>query len=418
MSAPTASAPAEAAAVVPLRANREFRLLWVGQALSDFGSGLSFIVLPLVLLAAGYSTSAAGVLGTATLLTAMAVRIPAGYLSDRFDQRRLMALCDLAGLLLVGAVAVCVLVGSMPIALALAAVIGTQAASEVFRPSQNVVIRRIIPTDQLGRAVSLNQARAYAAAIVAPAAAGFLFAFSPGVPFAVDAATFGVSALCIVALARSRVAGPRVVRDGEQERFSSRVTAGLRHMVRDRFLRSVSAYCTLVNLVFQTLVYALILGVGRTSGGAATVGIVMSSAAVTGLAGSLVAPLVQRRLRFQWLMATGPVVSAVLLGVAWKTGSPIAFGGAFAALCMLTPLVGVVLSTVMATAAPEAIYGRVTTAFGFTAEVLQPTGPLLAGLLLARTSLSGTAALLAGAYAVLAVMALSLPAPPAVPAGD
>ena len=41
---------APSAAREPLRANRSFRLLWLGQALSDLGSGMTFVALPLVLL--------------------------------------------------------------------------------------------------------------------------------------------------------------------------------------------------------------------------------------------------------------------------------------------------------------------------------------------------------------------------------
>ncbi|HEY5835761.1 MFS transporter [Streptomyces sp.] len=409
MSVPTTATPAKAGPAA-LRTNRDFRLLWVGQALSDFGSGMSYIVLPLVLLAAGYSTALAGVIGTATLLTSMVVRIPAGYLSDRCDPRTLMIASDLVSLVLVASVAGFVAGGRLPIAPALVAVVGSQVAFEVFRPSQNVLVRRIVPKDQLGKAVALNQARAYGAAVAAPSAAGFLFALSPSVPFTVDAATFAVSLGCVACVARSRTTGGRGTGGGEGG-FLRRVTAGLRHLVRDPFLRTSSVYFALLNLVFQALVYALILGVGRTSGGASAVGVAMSSAAVTGLAGSLLAPLAQRRLSLPLVLAAGPAVSALCLVTAWRTGSTIAFVAAFAALCLLTPVIGAVLSTVMAKAAPEAIYGRVTTAFGFSTELLQPTGPLLAGLLLAELSMPSVAAVLAAVFGALAAVALFLPAP-------
>ncbi|WP_163569738.1 MFS transporter [Fodinicola feengrottensis] len=92
------------ATTVPLRRNnRQFRLLWIGQALSDFGSSMTSLAVPLALLAAGYSPSAAGIIGTAMLIVGLAVRVPAGYLADRWDQRRLMLGCDLARLVAVAA---------------------------------------------------------------------------------------------------------------------------------------------------------------------------------------------------------------------------------------------------------------------------------------------------------------------------
>ncbi|MFE5142345.1 MFS transporter [Streptomyces fagopyri] len=458
---PTASGAAPA--VVPLRANREFRLLWVGQALSDFGTAMTSLVLPLVLLRSGYSTSATSTIGTAVLVTAMVLRMPAGYLTDHYSHRRLMLVADLARLVTVGAVAVWTYLDRLPIAMAVITVVVAQVGVELFRPSQNATVRRVVPTVQLGTAISLNQARAYAAGIVAPAVAGLLIAASLWLPFAIDAATYAVSALCVLALYRplrraeavrradrdaktdagagaeegagdtgettpGRADPAREAEDSEEavlahmsgtaakpaprERFLPRLTAGLRYVVRNPFLRTIAGLAAGENFAFQALAYALLLGIGREHHGAAAVGLAMSAAAVTGLTGSLIAPFLQRRLRMQTVMASGPALAGVMLAVAWYTGSGIAFAAGYSALCLLTPVNGAVFGTILATTVPENIYGRTTTALGFIAEILQPLGPLAAGLLLSYLSLSGTAALFALAFALLAALALLMPSPP------
>ncbi|MEV5954467.1 MFS transporter [Streptomyces sp. NPDC051987] len=452
-----------APAVVPLRANREFRLLWVGQALSDFGTAMTSLVLPLVLLRSGYSTSATSTIGTAVLVTAMVLRMPAGYLTDHYSHRRLMLVADLARLVTVGAVAVWTYLDRLPIAMAVITVVVAQVGVELFRPSQNATVRKVVPAVQLGTAISLNQARAYAAGIVAPAVAGLLIAASLWLPFAIDAATYAVSALCVLALyhplrraeaarradgdartdtgagAEERAEGTgerapggadsaREAEDSEEavlahmsgtgakapprERFLPRLTAGLRYVVRNPFLRTIAGLAAGENFAFQALAYALLLGIGREHDGAAAVGLAMSAAAVTGLTGSLIAPFLQRRLRMQTVMASGPALAAAMLAVAWYTDSGIAFAAGYSALCLLTPVNGAVFGTILATTVPENIYGRTTTALGFTAEILQPLGPLAAGLLLAYFSLSGTAALFALAFALLAALALLMPSPP------
>ncbi|MFJ5644984.1 MFS transporter [Streptomyces sp. NPDC093223] len=455
----TPAASGAAPAVVPLRANREFRLLWVGQALSDFGTAMTSLVLPLVLLRSGYSTSATSVIGTAVLVTAMVLRMPAGYLTDHYSHRRLMLVADLARLVTVGAVAVWTYLDRLPIAMAVITVVVAQVGVELFRPSQNATVRRVVPAVQLGTAISLNQARAYAAGIVAPAVAGLLIAASLWLPFAIDAATYAVSALCVLALyrpLRRAEAARRADRDaragagegaggtGEttpggadpardaadseeavlahmsgagatsepRERFLPRLTAGLRYVVRNPFLRTVAGLAAGENFAFQALAYALLLGIGREHDGAAAVGLAMSAAAITGLTGSLIAPFLQRRLRMQTVMASGPALAGVLLAVAWYTDSGIAFAAGYSALCLLTPVNGAVFGTILATTVPENIYGRTTTALGFVAEILQPLGPLAAGLLLSYLSLSGTAALFALAFALLAALALLMPSPP------
>jgi hypothetical protein len=187
----------------------------------------------------------------------------------------------------------------------------------------------------------------------------------------------------------------------------------MRYVVASPFLRALALIAAGQNFLYQALAYALLLGIGREHGGAAAVGLAMSSAAVAGLTGSLIAPFLQRRLRMQTVMAAGPAVACVLLAAAWATGSPVALATGYSALCLLTPVNGAVFGTILATSVPEEIYGRTTTALGFTAEILQPLGPLAAGLLLASLSLSGIAAVFAVAFAALAGLSLLLP--PAAP---
>jgi hypothetical protein len=415
----------------PLRANRDFRLLWIGQALSDFGSSMVFIVLPIVLLSGGYSSSAAGTVGTVMLITALLARMPGGYVADRYRHRTLMLTADLARCAVFGVVTVWTVFGQLPLGMAVVAVIVAQLGAELFKPSQSAVVRLVVPREQLPTAVSLNQARGYAAEIAAPAAAGLLIAVSLGLPFAVETFAFAVSAVCVYLLSpvarASRAATPESSAmsaggkaaggkaagvDGAEEPFVRRLTAGLRYVVAHRFLRALALLATGLNFLYQALVYALIIGFAQGDGGSTAVGAAMSVAAVTGLVGALTAPFLQRRLRIQVLVAAGPGISALLLAVAWHTGSDVAFAASLAAMCLLTPVIGAALGVLMVTLVPREIFGRTAAAIGFVAELLQPLGPLAAGLLLAALPMSGVAAVFACGFAVLAVIALFLPTPP------
>lgn len=401
----------EAIVETPLRRNREFRLLWIGQALSDFGSAMAGLALPLVLLAAGYGPAEAGLIGTVILVVGLAVRVPSGYLADRYDPRALMLWCDLARLAVAAVATVWLLAGRLPLWVALVVVIVSSVALETFRPSQNKVVRRVVPVDQLSHAVSLNQARMYGASIAAPAVAGVLLAVAPWLPFAADAVTFGISALCVVMLSRSVAPVTAPVAAPVREKFWPQVTAGWRYVVRDRFLRTMSIYFAVLNVLFSALSYALILGAATQPGGAAAVGVAMSSAAAAGLAGSLIVPYVARRLSMRVVLMAGPVLSAALLVLVWSGGGTIPFVAAFSGLCLLTPLIGAVLATIMAKVVPEEIYGRVTAATGFAAQLLQPFGPWVAGLVLAHLTFGATAGLFALCFGALAVLALLVPTP-------
>ncbi|HSR22070.1 MAG TPA: MFS transporter, partial [Candidatus Eisenbacteria bacterium] len=77
----------EAAAGSPLRANRDFQLLWSGQAVSVLGSRISAIAYPLLVLGVSGSPAAAGVVGFVGGLPYILFQLPAGAVADRVDRR-------------------------------------------------------------------------------------------------------------------------------------------------------------------------------------------------------------------------------------------------------------------------------------------------------------------------------------------
>src|SRR5581483_2375803 len=107
-----------------LRSNRNFRLLWIGQILSDVGTQIGTLAYPLLVLALTHSALLAGAVGAAAAAAAFAVRLPAGALSDRLDRRRTMVVADGIRALALGALAALVLAHtiSWPVVLAVAIV--------------------------------------------------------------------------------------------------------------------------------------------------------------------------------------------------------------------------------------------------------------------------------------------------------
>ncbi|MHB1527359.1 MAG: MFS transporter [Candidatus Dormibacteria bacterium] len=93
----------------PLRRNRNFQLLWVGQSLSALGSNVSDLAYPLLVLALTRSPLKAGLVGTFYLMAQMAFRLPAGAIADRVNRRALMLASDLVRLLALGGLGVAVL---------------------------------------------------------------------------------------------------------------------------------------------------------------------------------------------------------------------------------------------------------------------------------------------------------------------
>src|SRR5829696_5538461 len=87
------SAKAEAPPI-PLRHNRDFRLLWIGQAVSALGSNISLTAYPLLVLALTGSAASAGLVGFLAALPYALLQLPAGAYVDRWDRRRVMLISD------------------------------------------------------------------------------------------------------------------------------------------------------------------------------------------------------------------------------------------------------------------------------------------------------------------------------------
>src|SRR5205807_8759301 len=83
--------------LTPLRRNRDFLLLQVGQLLSTFGAAMSAIAYPLLALALTGSAAKAGYAGAIQLAPVVLLGPGAGVAAGRFDRRKLMIASDVAG---------------------------------------------------------------------------------------------------------------------------------------------------------------------------------------------------------------------------------------------------------------------------------------------------------------------------------
>jgi MFS family permease len=91
--------------------NRDFMLLWTGEALSQLGSQASTVAFPLLVLALTGSPAKAGIVGLAKWLPLAVTALPAGLAADRFDRKRLMMVSDGVRALLLASIPVALWLG-------------------------------------------------------------------------------------------------------------------------------------------------------------------------------------------------------------------------------------------------------------------------------------------------------------------
>ena len=136
---------------VPLRRNRDFQLLWGGQAVSLLGSQTSKIAYPLLVLALTGSPANAGVAGFAALLGNLLFPLPAGGLAGRHDRKRIMIACDAIRLVAVGSIAVAGWVAQITYVQVLVAGFAEGAATVFFSLAQRAALPMLVHPSQRSR---------------------------------------------------------------------------------------------------------------------------------------------------------------------------------------------------------------------------------------------------------------------------
>ncbi len=178
-------------------------------------TGCSSIALPFAVYDLTGSTLATGAMFLAQTLPRVVLASFAGVLVDRWDRRRTMIAADLFRGCALLALFIVHSPGAVPIIYLVA--LANAAVGQLFLPAKNALIPRIITGEQLTAANALNSLSENTTRLVAPALGGVAYGLY-GLPFAVgmDAASFGVSALCLAFVAapsrHARDAGEAVTR--------------------------------------------------------------------------------------------------------------------------------------------------------------------------------------------------------------
>ncbi|MFT3928401.1 MAG: MFS transporter [Myxococcales bacterium] len=184
----------------PLR-RRDFRLLYLGQFVSSFGSMMSHVALPYVLYQSTKSTILTGLLGVIQLVPTVFGGLFGGALADAVDRRKLIVLSELGMALIVLAlgISVTLLKPGYPHPMWLLAAAFTLSTLSAFhRPALEALTPRLVEKELIPSVSVLSSLRGNVAMIGGPAVAGILIS-SGGADYAfyLDFVSFAV---CVVAV--------------------------------------------------------------------------------------------------------------------------------------------------------------------------------------------------------------------------
>ncbi|WIX93021.1 MFS transporter [Amycolatopsis sp. DG1A-15b] len=386
------------------RSDPRFWYLWSATTVSGLGDGVRFAAFALF----------AAVLTRDPLLVALvtvAGQLPwllagpfTGVVVDRFDRVRTLWLCELGRTALMGAFTLVTVLGGVGIAV----LAGTAFLLSCIDTLADNLSQAITPSVAGSRSLDSANSLLFGGQMVTtefigtPIAA-FLFAWAAALPFAVDTATFLLSALLIAALGRRLPPVPRPPRTARRPVLAD--TAGaLRWLLRHPLLRSLCLLMGVLNFaIVGVLGIAVLYALEVLHVSPAMYGLLMALIAVGGLLGFAVTPALsarigaRRTLLLAFALCPGPLLVAALTSAAWVAAPALLLVGAAASLG------GVVSTTLRLRVIPAETYGRVNAAYRLFVNGLAPLGAFAGGLAAQQFTLRAPFFVAAAATAALVV---------------
>src|SRR5947209_5185802 len=271
--------------------NRDFLLLWCGQAVSSVGTQVSQLAFPLLVLALTRSAAQAGIVAAIRGVPYALLILPIGALVDRWDRKRIMLLSDAGRALALGSIPLALAVGHLSLAqLALVSLVeGTLYT--FFNVAEASCLPHVVPREQLAVAVGQTQALDSVSVLIGPSLAGFTYGIARAVPFLADAISYAASVVSLM-FVRARFQGER---NPAPMQLRREVAEGLRWLWRHDVVRLLAVLTGVLNLCSFGYPLILIVRAQEMHASASVIGLIFAAGGIGGFAGSVLAgPLLRR----------------------------------------------------------------------------------------------------------------------------
>jgi MFS family permease len=368
---------------VSLWSHRDFRLLWAGDTVSQFGSTIGRTVLPLLAVGALAATPfEMGVLSAASTAAFLLIGLPAGVWVDRLSRRPVMLVADFTRAVLLLSVPVAWWLDVLTLAHRIVVALLVGAATVMFDIAYQSYLPALVGREQLVEGNSKLEASRAVAEVSGPAAAGGVAqAVGAAVGVLATAAGYLVSALFLL---RIRTVEPPP-RQPDKPGLVREIGEGLRFVFGNRSLRAIVGCTGTANffggMAGAVLVLFLVRELGLSEG---VVGLVLSSAGIGGVLGALTVP--------RWTARFGQTKVIWLSGlVTWPLGALVPLGAADwrivfvvvgeAAVAYGATVYNIAQVSYRQSLCPDHLLGRMNASIRFVVWGAMPLGALVGGVL-------------------------------------
>ncbi|WP_326594994.1 MFS transporter [Streptomyces sp. NBC_01803] len=364
----------------PLR-QRGVRRVLAAEFVSSLGTQMTTLALPWFVLVTTGSPARMGLVFVIQILPIALFGLSAGILVARWGALRITVVGDLANAALIASVPLLHIAGLLPFWTLLLIVAGTGTVAAAYLPAQRLLLSEVVGDDP-SAAMAGNaffETATSGARLIGPAVAGGLIGLIGTLNVLwIDAGTFVVSALLLLGLPRRAAAAP-------PESFTGEMKAGVRYMLRDKVIRTLSIAALGYGLLMPFVLLSLpVLAKVRYDADPHVAGALLAAWGGGTVAGTLVVATLARRVAPVVLGSIGGVGVALPLWLMPLDQPAVTVALAVAASCAFLPAITAPAITLMTTRPPEHLRPYVMPVFATAAMLAGPLAYAAAGLLFER----------------------------------
>jgi DHA3 family macrolide efflux protein-like MFS transporter len=389
-----------------LLTNRAFFRFWLGQIISHLGDGFTRIAIVYLVATLTKDPFAIGLVIFAQLLPTSFFGLFLGPLADKYNRKWLMVGADFYRMVIV-----LLMIPFHHSAMALIILIAFQGlGSALFDPARSSSIPDLVGEENIQQAISLSQSTRAAMDIIAPSIGALLMMTNNyNVIFAIDAATFALSALFILTL--RNLGKTKFATQINSDSYFTSLQSGVNEVIGMpalRFLLILVIPITLVCGLLNTNLIAVLTNEFHVS--AFHFGFIEAATAVGVIVGAaLAAPIALKKFNPSTIFLAGTSAIGLWMVLIIPLDTLQSLYGLLPVYIwsimvgILNAFLNVPLSSLFLKVTPAAFRGRGSSLLGFTASTASIIGILAGGWLSKEIGVLNSTAISGGLLAIIAV---------------
>jgi MFS family permease len=398
--------------------NPAFNRLMFGSSISMFGSRISTIAFPMLVLHLSGSPFVAGLVVCAAITPSMLAYIPAGALADRWDPKPVMLASEIGRGIAIASVVAPLAFGRRPSVYLLILAMVVEEVLEIFSTlAEQRFFGHLIERDKASRAQARRaqariEARTHAAVLAGRPVGPYLFELRPILPFLADAVSFVVSVLSIVCITdRNAISShPRMKTKKTKRHLRKDIGGGILWLCRNKYARITIELMAGATLISQALILIFLTEAHTQQLSSFAIGMGLAASGAGGVLGSIVAGRLCERVKSSWLQIQMCAWSAALALLAISGGRSFLWITAAMTILGFTGSIGnIEFGSYLVQNVTNGMLARVSSIGRVLTIGACGLGPLLGGIAIQGWGAQGAVLLLFTVTATLAILSFRRP---------